>query len=750
MMETSTGRRGRLVIWLLLVMAVAAVVLAEPLLSSQPLFLRDLGMWHYPVLREARTADPTGVDPLPLWTSALGTGRPLLANPAYALLHPANVLYLILGFERAFNLYLALHVMLGGAGMFLLARRLRLDDASAFVAAIAFMLGGHVMSCTAQYPMIGPVAWAPWVLVVGLAATESPRPGRLALLALMVALQLLGGQPEPALMTIALGVFWTAAVVGRTNRLRGLVIWAAAAFWGSALAAPQLLPAVLFARRSMRSLGLSSETVLYWSFHPARLIELIAPPAGRWLDAGVPPNPLIDGGKPLFNSHYLGVSVVLLAVVGLVAARWRKGDSSFRLPVPLTVLSLTAGLGLILAFGRYVPGLETVVGWTEGLVAFRYPVKFLFIPALAIPIIAGVGLKMVTGWVRPELRGVITLAAVAVVVLDLGLAHRRMAPVTEFTPQEAAKPLLDVLAEASSGLGAPPGQWRIYHHRLPQTGWGPRLVEGDVVDADLFFTWQRRMLLPRTGLAGGLQHAFEPSVEILDTLDYFALTAAMHRSDLRVLARSLGDAGVFWLASPKADLGRRSAGELIRMGALGGGLGVPPGSGWLYRVASFAPRLRLTSAFLVDPDAKAGDVVARYAATDRRPAVVLDVDPGIPPRNDTAPAGTVEIVSDSHRGLILDASCRRPCLLYVADLLAPGWTVRVDGRHTEIIRANLAFRAVALGEGAHHVEFSYRPPGLAAGLLVAAVAGIGCCLCWWPGVRKKLRSITSGVGARHP
>jgi len=729
--------------WVLLVMAVAAVVLAEPLLSPHPLFLRDLGMWHYPVLREARSADPAGVDPLPLWTSALGTGRPLLANPAYALWHPANVLYLVLGFERAFNLYLALHVIVGGVGMLVLARRLGLDGASAFVAAVAFMLGGHVMSCTAQYPMIAPVAWAPWVLVAGVAATGDPRPGRVALLALMVALQLLGGQPEPALMTIALGFPLTTAVAGRSNWLRGALVWVVAALWGSALAAPQLLPALRFARHSVRSLGLASETVLYWSFHPGRLLELIAPPTGQWLDAGVPPDPLIDGGKPLFNSHYLGLSVVVLAIAGLVAARWKKDESSRRPPVPLSVLSLSAGLGLILAFGRYLPGLETVVGWTEGLVAFRYPVKFMFITALTIPIIAGAGLMMVTGWARPGRRAFITLAAVAVVVLDLGLAHRRMVPVTQFTPEEAAGPLLDTLAEASSDRGAPPGQWRIYHHRLPQTGWGPRLDRGEVVDADLFFTWQRQMLLPRTGLEGGLQHAFEPSVEILDTVDYFALTAAMHRSDLQVLARSLGDAGVLWLASPKADLGPRSAGELTRVGALGGGLGVPPGSGWLYRVASFAPRARLTSAFVVAPDMKAWDVVARHAATDRRSVVMLESDPGFPPRVDTAPAGTVEIVSDSHRGLIVDTSCRRPCLLYVADLLTPGWTVHVDGRRSEMIPANLAFRAVALSEGAHRVEFSYRPPGLSAGLVTAAAAALACCLCWWPAVRRKVRSITT-------
>jgi hypothetical protein len=741
MMEKSTGGRRRLVIWVLLVVAVAAVVLAEPLLSSRPLFLRDLGMWHYPVLREARTADPSGVDPLPLWTSALGTGRPLLANPAYALLHPANLLYLILDFGRAFNLFIVLHVILGGVGMLVLARRLGLDDPSAFVAAVAFMLGGYVMSCTAQYPMIAPVAWAPWVLAAGLAATDDPRPGPIALLALMVSLQLLGGQPEPVLMTIAIGLLW--AVTGRPGRFRGLVIWTAAALWGSALAAPQLLPAALFARRSVRSLGLSSDTILYWSFHPARVVELVAPPTGRWLDVGAPANPMIDGGKPLFNSHYLGLSVALLAIVGLGVAGWRKEHSRWRSQVPLKVLALAAGSGVVLAFGRYLPGLEEMVGWIAGLNTFRYPVKFLFVPALLVPIIAGAGMMVIRSLATPGRRAVMTLATVVVVVLDLGLAHRRMAPVTESAPRQAAQPLLGALEQANSDLGVRPGQWRIYHHRLPQTGWGPRLAEGQVVDADLYFTWQRRMLLPRTGLAVGLQHAFEPSVEILDTVDYFSLTAAMHRSDLRVTARSLGDAGVLWMISPKADLESRSAGELVRVGALGGGMGVPPSSGWLYRVASYAPRARLTGAFVVAPGAEARDVVARFAAATKPSAVVLETDPGLPPTPDLGPAGTVEIVSDGHRGATLIASCSRPCLLYLADLLAPGWTVRVDRGPAEIIRANLAFRAVALSDGTHRVEFSYRTPGLSAGLMVAVAAALACFLCWLPAVRRRVRSIAT-------
>jgi len=49
-----------------------------------------------------------------------------------------------------------------------------------------------------------------------------------------------------------------------------------------------------------------------------------------------------------------------------------------------------------------------------------------------------------------------------------------------------------------------------------------------------------------------------------------------------------------------------------------------------------------------------------------------------------------------------------PGYLVLADLAYPGWQATVDGRPTEILRADTIFRAVGLEAGEHTVEFSYR------------------------------------------
>jgi uncharacterized membrane protein YfhO len=64
----------------------------------------------------------------------------------------------------------------------------------------------------------------------------------------------------------------------------------------------------------------------------------------------------------------------------------------------------------------------------------------------------------------------------------------------------------------------------------------------------------------------------------------------------------------------------------------------------------------------------------------------------------------------------------------MADAYDPGWRATVDGEATPVLRANVAFRAVAVPAGPHVVEMAYRPRALALGLgltlLTAALAGL--------------------------
>ncbi|HEX5066844.1 MAG TPA: YfhO family protein, partial [Myxococcota bacterium] len=64
----------------------------------------------------------------------------------------------------------------------------------------------------------------------------------------------------------------------------------------------------------------------------------------------------------------------------------------------------------------------------------------------------------------------------------------------------------------------------------------------------------------------------------------------------------------------------------------------------------------------------------------------------------------------------------RPAAIVLADAWFPGWEARVDGVQAPLLRANLAFRAVAVPAGEHEIELRYRPRSLARGTALAALA----------------------------
>ena len=60
----------------------------------------------------------------------------------------------------------------------------------------------------------------------------------------------------------------------------------------------------------------------------------------------------------------------------------------------------------------------------------------------------------------------------------------------------------------------------------------------------------------------------------------------------------------------------------------------------------------------------------------------------------------------------------QPGYLVLADTYYPGWTAEVDGQEAELLTANHAFRAVALGTGNHTVVFRFISPAFRVGVLI--------------------------------
>jgi uncharacterized membrane protein YfhO len=89
-----------------------------------------------------------------------------------------------------------------------------------------------------------------------------------------------------------------------------------------------------------------------------------------------------------------------------------------------------------------------------------------------------------------------------------------------------------------------------------------------------------------------------------------------------------------------------------------------------------------------------------------------------------------------------------PGRLVLAEIAAPGWQVRVDGKPARIETEESILRAVSLEAGEHTVRFDYRPVSVLAGMITGALAWVGllAAVVW---ERRRRRGKDEPLAAQH-
>jgi hypothetical protein len=145
----------------------------------------------------------------------------------------------------------------------------------------------------------------------------------------------------------------------------------------------------------------------------------------------------------------------------------------------------------------------------------------------------------------------------------------------------------------------------------------------------------------------------------------------------------------------------------------------------LYRVPDPLPRAYAVSGARV---ASGSEAYRGLLAPDFDPGREVLLDAGRPQAPDPAFTGSVRVAELKPDRVRLEAELSRPGYVVLVDGLDPGWSAMVDGHEAEVLRANVCFRAVALGAGRHVIEQRYRPPGLLLGASLSAAALVALAL----------------------
>ncbi len=103
--------------------------------------------------------------------------------------------------------------------------------------------------------------------------------------------------------------------------------------------------------------------------------------------------------------------------------------------------------------------------------------------------------------------------------------------------------------------------------------------------------------------------------------------------------------------------------------------------------------------------------------------VVLNAAPTLEISGKT-PRGTASLISEHSDEITLSVECDKASILLLTDTYYPGWNAYVNGATAPIMRANAAFRAVAVPSGRSTVVFRFVHPRVPAGLAISLASSV--------------------------
>jgi hypothetical protein len=341
-------------------------------------YVRDLTMFFWPRHLWIRSWLLAG--DWPMWDPYAAAGQATFPDALNQMfLPPVLLLRTLFPAVVGFNLIVITPFPLAAIGAWLFFRR-RVSGGAATLGAVVFAASGAVIS-TSNFPNLSwSTAWMPWILWAVDRDQWAPSSRSLSLVAVLIALQMLSGEPVTMMGTMALVVAYVLSGAGHSGstgtRIRALARVVGAMAAAGVISAVQLVPMTLAAQESQRGLLKAN---YFWSLHPLWLLESVLPHVfGHsyfgynqqmpWL------RPLNSGRDPFFYSLYVGPVVLLLSMLGALAGprRWRL----FWLAVVV--------VAVVCSFGDYTPVYPALQQIVPAVRSFRFPVKFFLFASLGL------------------------------------------------------------------------------------------------------------------------------------------------------------------------------------------------------------------------------------------------------------------------------------------------------------------------------------------------------------------------------
>jgi len=719
----------------------------------------------------------------PLWNPFIGHGKPYIADPEAAFFYPGNWLLYLLRPCRALAASYAGNVLIAGASLYALARHWKLDVFPALCAAISLMFSTWLLAMVEFRALTSTFIWGPleWLVVSSLIErARNPETAglarnfwRIAALAVLLSLQYLAGYPQMLLYTQGLiGLF----IAARCYWLRDLkTFWtmglnlAIAGGITAGICMVQFLPSWEFIGFSERGIAVDPGLNMA-SLHPRQLSMLLFP----YL-FGHPGYPQEYWGETIFEFWigicYVGIFPLIAATFSPFCLKGPTGEKGSELHRFLFFFFCAiAGLGLVLAAGKYTPIYMALYDYVPGFNHFRWPSKFLLFVLYALCILSAMGLQQLLNWRKEGTRppkaagGVLLGWLIVLLVVGIGFVLAGPGLFGALTGgRYISTPAHDAATLADFGRGV---------------GF---LLAGLIVVVALFFKRIEARAAGGIAIAVTFANLWLVSREVQPIMDddiYELTPKTLHAPFERMQPWQIysvnADSGQFFYGNHNRALYQWAKDAAINDVLQPYGLFQEHTVGLKLRryieLYSLLPRLApalsnrladvmniryvvksermenvlwnngsrevevldrpsaLAKAYVVDrwrlaPDFQTAVRTVLSPAFDPHKEVVLEPLHGQPPqllpsRTGADAPGEVRRLHYQWNSVDLSVTAARESLLVLTDTWFPGWKATVNGQPTPIYQANGYFRAVLLPKGDNEVVFTYRPWQFSVGLTI--------------------------------
>ena len=683
---------------------------------------------------------------IPLWNPYSFSGTPHLANYQSGAFSPTNLFFFIFSFNFAWGLSVLVQPLLSGIFMYLFIRSLKLSIWASLISAVSFMFCGFITVWMSYTTLSLAISFLPLALFSIEKFYTKNQIRFLVLLSVSTALSLFSGHFQTGLyfliFVFAYMLFKFIEVRDKTKAMRTLIF----TIFGILTSFPQILPSIELYKEAVRSTVFQKVEPVSIKYLPSLFApDFYGNPVtrnnffGNYIEWNIflGTIPALLG---LFSISSKTKKVIFFAMMGIFSAVFALNtpilDLMVNLKIPVLSTSSAGRVLVLFSFSFSVLagfGLDQLISDIKkdkkkkiftwflffGLI---FSILWLFIITKWVGDSWGIALKnfilptlifllfllgTFTVLFKKNLLKVFLILLILLVAFDMLRFAAKWQP---FDKKEFVFPKTPIISKLES-LGnidrvfGPYGAEGSVYFQIPGTeGYDPLYIGryGEFLES---LDDRKINPSPRSGVSFPVNAIYAPKA-----FDFLGIRYVLEK---RLDKEEVWGFPFEKFANDKFSLIYREKDYFI------------------YENKEAFPKAFLVGNYeVISGDQK---IIDRILGEDfdLRTNAVLEKDPII--KTGRGLTGSAKIISYTPNKIIIETQSNKDAILVLSDNYYPGWHAKINGGEREVLRANYAFRGIAVSKGTNTIEMFYYPQSFRWGIIIAlfGVTSIGILSLKW-------------------